>query len=134
MSGRIIAACGNDCSICPRYNKEPYTKTEAELSHTAELWYKIGYRDHVVTNEEISCSGCKEDNWCRYQVVKCVNEKKLSNCGQCEQYPCDNIKDCFAVTKSFAPFCKEVCTEEEYRTISKAFFEKEENLEVNSIL
>lgn len=41
--------------------KEPYVKTEAELVHTAELWYKIGYRDHVVTNEEISCTGCKED-------------------------------------------------------------------------
>ena len=43
MSERIMAACGNDCSACPRYIKEPYVKTEAELVHTAELWYKIGY-------------------------------------------------------------------------------------------
>ena len=62
MSERILAACGNDCSVCPRYIKEPYVKTEIELAHTAELWYKIGYRDYIVTNEEISCTGCKEDN------------------------------------------------------------------------
>ena len=50
-----IAACGNDCSACPRYVAHPYEKTEEELQHTAELWMKIGYRDHIVTNEEISC-------------------------------------------------------------------------------
>lgn len=52
MCEKIIAACGNDCAVCPRYNVPPYTKTAEELHHTAELWYKIGYRDHVVTNEE----------------------------------------------------------------------------------
>ena len=60
MCEKIIAACGNDCAVCPRYNVPPYTKTAEELHHTAELWYKIGYRDHVVTNEEIACTGCKE--------------------------------------------------------------------------
>ena len=30
---KIIAACGNDCSACPRYVKHPYEKTEAELIH-----------------------------------------------------------------------------------------------------
>ena len=77
MCEKIIAACGNDCAVCPRYNVPPYTKTAEELHHTAELWYKIGYRDHVVTNEEIACTGCKEENWCRYRLVKCVNEKHI---------------------------------------------------------
>jgi len=125
---RMIAACGNDCAFCPRYNKEPYLKTENELAHTAELWCKIGYRDHIVTNEEISCTGCKEDKWCRYNVVKCTSDKNIENCGQCSQYPCDNIKECFEVTKSFEPYCKQVCTEGEYALMSKAFFEKEKNL------
>lgn len=57
--GEIIAACGNDCSVCPRYITHPYEKTDEELRHTAELWMKIGYRDYIVTNEEISCTGCK---------------------------------------------------------------------------
>ncbi len=36
MDRRIIVACGNDGSACPRYIKEPYTKTETELAHTAD--------------------------------------------------------------------------------------------------
>ena len=126
--GRIIAACGNDCSACPRYIAYPYEKTEAELRHTAELWMKIGYRDHIVTNEEISCKGCRPENWCRYHVIKCCGDKGISNCSQCELYPCDNIKECFEVTRSFEPKCRQVCTAEEYNRLKKAFFEKESNL------
>lgn len=128
MNKRIIAACGNDCSACPRYIKEPYTKNKAQLAHTAELWYKIGYRDHVVTDKEISCTGCSEDNWCRYKVVRCTKDRGIENCGQCPEYPCDNIKECFEITKSFEPFCKQVCTDEEFGLLRRAFFEKEKNL------
>ena len=88
---KIIAACGNDCAACPRYVKHPYEKTADELRNTAELWMKIGYRDHIVTNEEISCLGCRPENWCRYRVIKCC------------------------------------ATDEEYRRLKKAFFEKERN-------
>ena len=38
------------------------------------------------------------------------------------------MRECFAVTKSFAPKCREVCDDTEYEQIKKAFFEKEENL------
>ncbi|HHT77755.1 MAG TPA: DUF3795 domain-containing protein [Clostridiaceae bacterium] len=128
--GKIIAACGNDCSRCPRYTKAPYEKSSEELKQTAELWFKIGYRDHVVSNQEISCMGCQKDNWCRYKIVKCVRENNICNCGQCSQYPCENIKNCFEVTQSFEPFCREVCTIDEYNMLKKAFFEKKENLSV----
>lgn len=131
MCEKIIAACGNDCAVCPRYNVPPYTKTAEELHRTAELWYKIGYRDHVVTNEEIACTGCKEENRCRYRLVKCVNEKHIAHCGQCENYPCDVMKACFTVTGSFISTCKKVCTPEEFETLRKAFFEKEKNLTQN---
>lgn len=123
---KIIAACGNDCSVCPRH----LPKSEDELRRTAELWYKIGYRDHVVTPDEISCEGCKVTNWCRYNVIKCVTERNIKNCGQCDEYPCANIKECFEVTMSFAPACKATCSDEEYATLEKAFFEKKQNLEV----
>ena len=125
---RIIASCGNDCAACPRYVAHPYEKTEDELRRTAELWQKIGYRDHLVSIEEISCMGCKPENWCRYHVVKCCEGRNIATCGQCTAYPCERIKKCFAVTKSFEPACKRVCTEEEYERLRKAFFEKEKNL------
>ena len=98
---RILAACGNDCSACPRYSVHPYEKSEEELHHTAELWLKIGYRDHVVSNEEIICTGCKPENWCRYRVVGCCEEKGIKACSFCPEYPCGNIKECFEVTSSY---------------------------------
>ena len=54
---KIIASCGNDGAACPRYTVHPYEKTDEELHHTAELWMRIGYRDRVVSNEEIACFG-----------------------------------------------------------------------------
>ena len=125
---KISAACGNDCAACPSYVAHPYEKTEEELRHTAEMWFKIGYRDHVVTTEEISCSGCKPENWCRYHVVKCCEDRGIRTCAECGEYPCDNMRECFAVTMSFASKCREVCTDEEYQQLKKAFFEKEANL------
>lgn len=126
--GRIIAACGNDCSACPRYVIHPYEKTEEELLHTAELWMRIGYRDHVVSIDEIRCSGCKPDNWCRYRIVKCCEEHRITTCADCSDYPCKNIRECFEVTRSFEPMCKKACTDKEYERLRKAFFEKEGNL------
>ncbi|WP_303823155.1 DUF3795 domain-containing protein [Ruminococcus flavefaciens] len=125
---KILAACGNDCSACPRYIAHPYEKTEEELCHTAELWLKIGYRDRLVSNEEISCTGCKPENWCRYHIIECCERKNIRNCSECSEFPCKNMADCFSVTRSFEPRCREVCNDEEYRQLKKAFFEKEENL------
>ncbi|MGN1022751.1 MAG: DUF3795 domain-containing protein [Lachnospiraceae bacterium] len=125
---RIIAACGNDCSACPRYVTHPFEKTEEELRHTAVLWNEIGYRDRVVSVEEIACTGCKPENWCRYRVAECCEKRSIQNCAQCEEYPCAKMRECFAVTKSFAPKCREACTRQEFDQLHRAFFEKEENL------
>ena len=125
---KIIAACGNDCAACPRNTAHPYEKSDEELHHTAELWMKIGYRDHVVSNEEIACHGCKPENWCRYRVIKCCVDRGIKTCGECSEYPCENIKECFEMTKSFEPMCRQVCTDDEYKRLEEAFFEKEKNL------
>lgn len=125
---KIIAACGNDCSACPRYVAHPFEKTGEELLRTAELWLQIGYRDRLVSEEEISCLGCTGDNRCRFHVVKCCADHGVENCGKCPEYLCENIRECFAVTKTFEPACREVCTPEEYDRLRKAFFEKEKNL------
>ena len=126
---KIIAACGNDCAACPRYTAHPFEKTEDELRHTAELWHAVGYRDRTVTVKEISCTGCRPENSCRYHAAKCCEEKGVKTCAGCPAYPCEKMKACFAVTRSFEPRCREVCTKEEYARIRKAFFEKEKNLD-----
>ena len=122
---KIISACGNNCSICPRH----MPKTGEELHKTSKLWHKIGYRDKVVSNEEIQCAGCSAGNWCRYKIVDCVAEKQIENCGQCAGYPCGKIKEAFAKTAQFEPNCKAYCTGEEYAVMRRAFFEKSKNLD-----
>ena len=126
---KIIAACGNDCASCPRFVSHPYEKTDEQLQRTAQLWFKIGYRDRVVSNEEISCTGCKTENWCRYNVVGCCEGRGIGTCAQCPEYPCENMRSCFKVTSLFVGKCKEVCTDEEFSQLKTAFFEKEKNLD-----
>lgn len=40
-----ITLCGDNCIECPRYNAH----TEEELKAVAELWYKVGWRECVVS-------------------------------------------------------------------------------------
>lgn len=128
MRDRIPAACGNDCAACPRYTEAPYEKTEAELARTAELWHRIGYRKSVVPVNEIACRGCREDTPCRYGIRKCATEHNAENCGRCGLYPCARTEECFRVTASFLPACRENCNAEELALLRRAFFEKEQNL------
>ena len=126
--GPVIASCGNDCSACPRYVSSPYEKTREELLHTADLWQKIGYKDHVASVYEISCTGCQTDNPCRYGIKKCCEEKGVATCAACPDYPCRTTEECFRVTQSFEPKCREVLNDAEYAVLEKAFFEKDKNL------
>lgn len=120
-----IAACGNNCKVCPRH----MPKTDSELKATAELWYKIGYRDKVVSNEEIQCFGCTTNNWCRYKIVGCVLEHEVDNCGECPHYSCEKIEKAFEQTMLFEPNCKLQCNLDEYNIMKEAFFEKRKNLD-----
>ena len=62
------------------------------------------------------------------KVLEQAQERGLKTCAECEEYPCPKTRECFAITKSFEPMCRQVCTEAEYQQLKKAFFEKEENL------
>lgn len=125
---QVLAACGNDCSACPRFVAHPYEKSPEQLRRTAELWARIGYRDHVVSNDEIACMGCKPGNWCRYRVVQCCADRSIATCVACPSYPCENMRECFEVTRSFEPACRSACSDEEYKQLQRAFFQKESNL------
>jgi len=104
-------------------------KSEEELCNTAILWNKVGYRNSVVSNEEIQCFGCTVHNFCRYKIINCVTEKGVKNCGVCVKYPCEKISSAFEQTIAFEPACKSCCTNEGYENINKAFFEKKKNLD-----
>lgn len=120
-----ITLCGDDCLQCPRY----LAKTAEEKSKVAELWHRIGWRDKIVSPEEISCDGCSSHKKCTYNLVECVKEKGVEKCNQCSQFPCEKIESMLERSAEYKKKCKELCTREEYAMLEKSFFRKEENLQ-----
>lgn len=120
----LITLCGDNCRDCPRYN----AKSAEELQKVAELWYRVGWRDTVVSNEEIQCSGCSSHKQCTYKLVECIKEHNVQKCNQCNWFPCDKINDMLSKTEKYRSHCREVCSNEEFIVLKKSFFNKEKNL------
>ena len=64
LENRYIAYCGNDCKKCPLYQNGCEAGCLGETCH-------------------IACNGCA--------VRRCALQRKLENCAQCEEYPCDTL-------------------------------------------
>ena len=119
-----ISLCGDNCTECPRYN----ARTTEEQKTVAELWYKVGFRDKIVSPDEIVCNGCSSHKKCTYGLVECTKNHGVKKCNQCDNFPCEKINAMLIRSKEHRVKCKEVCTIEKYEKLRKAFFEKEENL------
>ena len=124
-----IGFCGDNCSLCLRYIA---TKSEDKdkLREVMALWIRAGWRDEVVGPQEMECYGCASVKWCRYDNIRnCAQDKGIKNCGECKEYPCDEIFQVFRQTELYAKRCKEACSEEDYRTLNEAFFLKHNKLD-----
>lgn len=119
-----ITYCGDDCLSCPRY----LAKTEDELSRVAELWYRIGWRDSIVSADEIRCGGCFPHKSCTYNLIECIKNNGVEKCNKCGLFPCKKINDMLLRSKQYQERCRVICSEEEYNLLAKSFFNKEENL------
>lgn len=119
-----ITLCGDNCIECPRYNAH----SNEELRNVAELWHRVDWRDHIVSNEEIRCEGCSSHKTCTYHLVECTKEHNVEKCNQCAEFPCGKISSMLERSKAYQKRCKEVCSDAEYKMLSKAFFDKENNL------
>lgn len=124
MNNKRITLCGDDCNKCPRF----LAKTDDELSSVAELWYRIAWRDRIVSNEEIKCNGCSSDKKCTYNLVDCTKEHNVSKCRYCVEFPCDKIENMLLRSEIYKEKCRQVCSDEEYENINAAFFNKAHNL------
>ena len=119
-----ITLCGDDCLKCPRY----LAQTEEALRRAAELWYRVGWRDHVVSNEEIRCAGCTPEKPCTFQLTECVKQHHVKACYACGAFPCEKIARMLQRSRQTQERCREVCTEGEYQMLQAAFFHKARNL------
>ncbi len=119
-----ISLCGNDCLKCPRY----LAKTEDELNAVAELWYRVGWRDSILTAEEMRCGGCSSHKSCTYRLVDCAAEHGVEKCRLCPEFPCQRIDDMLRRSDAGRARCLEVCTPDEFRRLEESSFQKWKNL------
>lgn len=119
-----ITLCGDDCLQCPRYN----ARTPEERNRVAELWYRVGWRDRIISNEEIACTGCSSHKQCTYGLVECTRAHQVEKCSQCSRFPCGKTEALLSRSAVYQERCRQVCTAEEYAVLEKAFFQKENNL------
>lgn len=122
----VYSVCGDDCAVCPRY----LAKTEEELHETALFWQKAGWRDRVLSNEEIRCRGCGSRGTCSFILLPCTKEHGVTACRACGEYPCAKIDDMLLRSAVKKAQCRAACdTEEEFEMLCRAFYQKEENLQ-----
>lgn len=121
----IYSVCGDDCAVCPRY----LAKTEEELHQTAVFWHQVGWRDKVVSNDEIRCQGCGSRQTCAFMLLPCVQEHGLSSCTDCSEHPCGKIAKMLDKSAEKEAQCRSACENERlFAMLKRAFYEKEKNL------
>lgn len=97
MEEQLLAYCGLSCRMCPA-RLATLSDDIQEKSKVAAQWTEEFKTE--IKAEDINCTGCKPDGvkfgHCHQcQIRQCSSEKKLENCGFCDDYPCDKLNDIF---------------------------------------
>lgn len=90
----LLSRCGYRCDLCLAYRPN-IEKNPANRQILSDGWFKyFGFR---IQPENIICDGCLSDQPKTIDqectVRPCVNEKGLENCGSCDLYVCEKLKD-----------------------------------------
>jgi hypothetical protein len=126
-----IAYCGDVCTECPRYIATQ-NKDNAEFVKIAELWFRLGFRERIVSAGELKCNGCSKDLECAHLINTCEHLKDKYNCGECDLFPCDKLNAAFQKSEKINKLCKAKCTALEFEKLSRAFLMKRQILsEIN---
>ena len=121
----IYSICGDDCAVCPRF----IARTDEELHETAVFWHRAGWRDHVVTNDEIKCAGCGSRPSCSFMLLPCAKEHGVTVCRECAGFPCGKVRHALDSSEQKKQGCRRACQcDEEFAMFVRAFYEKEKNM------
>jgi len=124
----VLGVCGDNCTECPRFIATQ-SGDRAGLLALAAVWVKLGLRDTLLRPEELECRGCSPANPCAYADQRgCAQQRDLSHCGQCMEYPCGIATRGLASSDALAERCRRVCSAEEWEVLRRAFFSKRANL------
>ncbi len=85
---RLSAVCGLYCPACSLFigtHEDP----ERLASKAEQLGHSI---------DELKCEGCRSDKLCFFCKTLCVMkpcaaDKGVDFCGECDEYPCNGIKE-----------------------------------------
>lgn len=108
---KLIAFCGLECSACPAYIATQKNDDE-ERTKVAKMWSEEFKTE--IKPEDINCNSClsREEplfNHCKICDIRlCGLEKKVQNCGFCDDYICEKLTKFFEM----APIAKENLEEE----------------------
>ncbi|HBW33962.1 MAG TPA: hypothetical protein DEF89_00705 [Desulfosporosinus sp.] len=83
---RTSAVCGLFCPSCTLF-----IATKEDPERLKRLAVTLNQ-----TIEETLCEGCRSENRTAYckkcKMVECTLQKGLEFCGECQEYPCEEIK------------------------------------------
>ena len=84
---KLFAPCGTYCGVCPW--RVAYLTNDDNLK--SKLAKMVG-----MNPDDIICEGCQSDlplYFCRScGMKKCVNEKKIDSCAECDEFPCKIVE------------------------------------------
>ena len=123
-----LAPCGDDCNLCPRYLAIE-DHSEERLREVAAMWRMVGWGDVEKAPEGITCNGCESVEFCGLGCKKCTEEKSIDNCGECPDYPCENMLKIFERNVKEAQICKENFPEKDRDLYQRAFWDKKKRLD-----
>ncbi len=126
-SQTVLAYCGNDCLVCPRY-RATASGDPGELARVAKIWVYARWRDADTDPADLACRGCGPTAPCRYGIAACAADKELEHCGQCGRFACPRLAQALAATEESARRCRDAFDEHTYRELEAAFFRKRERL------
>lgn len=124
-----LGCCGDECSACPRYRATLHGDMK-QLGEIAWWWYAFGWREQVLPPEEFCCTGCSKDTPCTHGIARCAAAKRISHCGQCQEYPCERLVKALDGTDAQKERLRQACPPDLFAKVEKAFLRKRENLEM----
>jgi hypothetical protein len=91
---KMIGYCGYNCYLCVARSDDITLRQKL-----VDAWRK--YLGHeMYTAENVACEGCKSkgdkiaDKNC--EARPCAREKGFESCAQCDDFPCDKVKNLLA--------------------------------------
>ncbi len=92
-----LAVCGYRCDLCTVFkdNIERIGKDEVKAGF-------VIYFNHELDSGILKgCRGCPEDGDDECTVKICAKEKKIANCGLCDDFPCDKLQEKMGVIDKY---------------------------------